>query len=1393
MSNRFKRTLAIALCSSAMGFTLTPVAQAAPAAADNRCTPIRFVYVKGTFSSKSDDSTHPDRMHEGKDLYNAMARAVGPQNVSGYSVSYPASVGAISPFLVAGMNINGWGGGNEAVTFGDSVRTAVKNGTGHISDYKRSCPNTKFVIGGYSQGASAAGTIASEIAAGKVAGVTSDDVAGVLLYADPYRAAMSDFDSYSGKPESTLYANPMKGVMGRNLETIVGYAPNGRKDFVGWAGPRAQNFAGMQGKVMSLCHDLDPACSVPANGMLRMVADYVDKNNSYPIIKDVKTFQKLQKFVQQAIQSGAVDKVMRGDASAGDDVAKAFFAAGFTPDDLLALIFATKEVAELTTKMYKDAGVEHVATYEEFLIMLFITALPSIVQSGTSHDAIIGLLKNPALTAALASLGPEAVAVQEAAVATMEALKLYDIAMTKINELSSKAGLPQLPAMSSRLALEGSSIGASLLPTIRVGGSSLVTDGSSIGSSQDLSSGGSSINDIGSWGSSIIGSSNGAGSSNMGIEIGGSSNLGIDFAGWSAGNVDRDDMVTLSSNYQENIDKAKARAEKGDYVTAAEILGINLGSIVNDITKLTAQSLGLLKKMRGPEFQSVLDEARIIGQFGYHASYWDGRFKANGTSGGEAAQAWVSEIASNVVAGKSWKYKPSGKATNNVEPDIEKSIEPYSVRYLKENPALTRAEYNATQPGYVFIVDRVRTGTRGLIFKRPVYVNAIVAAYPKDDPNYEKYIKKATKDPVGNFGVYNASGSWRATNFKWGETPIGIDPQYGKFYFGKTSYPGHESSKFKQTNNYYEKRKAVKAYNEYISGLKGLESTAFPNSNEDFYSDKDNLVYKQKNEVSKRAFSELKLPDFSSVKVDVPASSEQPAPKPKPSTEAPKPTPKPSTEAPKPTTEKEKPTPKPEPSTQAPTAKPNPSAEKKKPGTTTQNPGTSAPEPKPKPSTQASAPSKEVPVKIGDFPQRDKTNSVPVVSEKNPNQVAVNIPSTSKDTTITLDSVLNDGETVKGVKHVTDGWAVEKNNGNTYTVKAPKDNTPGTVSFTVNGPKGEREIKAELLTPKFNIDELKWTVSGKKDNATLVKGPGSFNGRFKYSKYADPVIKNPIKPASAETKYADGIDKITVDPETGDIVVPDSVPNGTYVVPVQVTDTETGKDAVINVTVIKDVSGVRVEQNDMVSAAEANKPEAPGKETAPAPENKEPEANQDTPVTQENPAPNTSGNTPVEPSQTATKTGEVKPKQPGVPNPEAPNAQPESPAENTGNTQPETSEVPAPEVPQDSEANSPAAGTPQDDAASTHVESPDTAEVNEAVPPATVGGSKTQPSGAQSAPVEAHDTTSQGDSATAGEQTSSTVRKVLASTGASVTLLAILSILIAGMGVAVATRRKDND
>lgn len=1440
MTNRFKRALAIALCSSSLTLVTVPsAASAAPRAEDNRCTPIRFVYVKGTFSSKTGDSTHPDRMHEGKDLYNAMVRAVGPQNVSGYSVSYPASVGAISPFLVAGMDINGWGGGNEAVTFGDSVKTAVRNGTEHISEYKRACPNTKFVIGGYSQGASAAGTIASEIASGKVPGVNSNDVAGVLLYADPYRSATSEFDSYSGEPASTLYANPMPGVMGRNLETIVGYAPSGRDDFVGWAGPRSQNFAGMQGKVMSLCHDLDPACSVPANGMLRIIADYVDKENSYPIIKDVKTFQKLQKFVQQATQSGAIDKIMKADPSAGDDIAKAFFAAGFTPDDLITLIFAIKEVAELTSKMYKDAGIQHAATYEEFLLMLLLTALPSVVQSGTSHDTLIRLLNNPALTNALAGMGPQAVAAQQGAIATLQALKTYDIAMVKANEMSSKAGLPQLPAMSSRVALGGSSFVAGILPEVRISGSSLVDDGSSIGSSKQLSSEG--LSSIGSSSSSSSwirnrGSSNGGGSSDMGIGIGGS----------SIGNVNREDTVVLSSNYKENIDKAKARAEKGDYITTAEILGINFGSAVNDISLLLAQSLGLLKKMRGPEFQSVLDEARTIGQFGYHASYWDTRFKANGMSGGQAAEAWVSEIATNVMANRSWKYQANGKATSTIEPDIEKVIEPYSMRYLKEHPAITKAEYNATQPGYVFIVDKVQTGTRGLIRKKPVFKEMIVAAYPKSDPMYKEYINKAVKDPDGNFGIYRTSGSWNSSRFEWGKTPIGLADLNGTIIFGSARYSMSSSPNFKQTNSYRHKMDAVDAYNKYVSERNARETTILPASHEDFYKGKDNVLYKQKDEVTSKPYAEFKMPDFSNVSVDVPAEAVVPQPV-KPEEKPPTPAPAPTTEMKKTTTpvpqqptttamqpstgDKTTTTPAPQQQPTSTTAVQPPAGNKQ---TTAQQPTVSQPPAVNTQTTQAPAPQNQL--RVENFPARDKSNSTLVTSNKNPNQVAANIPSTSKKTNINLDTVLKDNETVKDVKVSDNNWKVNKVKDNVYEVEAPKNNTSGIFTFTVEGSEGAREIKVEALTPEFNVDAFKWTVSEKKDGSTVVKGPGNFNGRFKFSKYSDPVVKVAVKPASAETKYAGEIDKITINPDTGDITVPDSVPNGAYVVPVQVTDTETGKDAVINVTAIKDDNGVKIEQDDMVSNTETSvtttspqRPSAAVETTPPANEETPQPSNTETAPPAENPGSENSQNTPVaETPQTEPETGTNESNQgtpPGQENP-APGTVEPAPAEVTDPVQPENNPNRVIHAP-DSE-NKDSAGTGGDTAVVGNIDEPsregenpessngvegennETADVNNVpsvndnapVSPQPHTGSQvngtlqvpdsssesTNQGGAQST----NQTTSRGTVSTqAGEETTSVVRKVLASTGASVGILAVLSLLMAGLGVAVALRRKE--
>lgn len=1281
MTPRIKRSLAIALCTTSLGLATTPVAHTAPRAEDNRCTPIRLVYVKGTFSSKSDDSTHPSRMHEGKDLYNAMSNAVGANNVSGYSVSYPASVGAISPFLVAGMNIDGWGGGNEAVTFGDSVKTAVKNGTEHIAEYKRSCPNTKFVIGGYSQGASAAGTIASEIAAGKVPGVTANDVAGVLLYADPYRAAQSDFDSYSGTPGSKLYAQPMEGVMGRNLETIVGYAPNGRKDFVGWAGPRPDNFKGMQGKVMSLCHDLDPACSVPANGMLRMIADYVDKENSYPVIKDVQTFQKLQKFNHGIIKSGAIDKVMKADPSAGDAVAKAFFDAGFAPDDLLALIFAVKEVAELTTKMYKEAGVEHAATYEEFLLMLLITALPSIVQSGTSHDMIISLLSDPTLTSAIATLGPEATAVQQAAIASLQALKTYDVAMIRANELSSQAGLPKLPALSSKVALTGSSMVADVLPEVKISGSSLIDEGSSVGSSQDLSSGGSSI--VGS--SSKVrdwlanrGSSEGGGSSDMGISIGGS----------SVGNVDRDDTVTLSSNYKENVDKAIERAENGEYITSAEILGINFASAVNDISLLLAQSLGILKKMRGPEFQSVLDESRIIGQFGYHASYWDGRFKTSGVSGGSAAEKWVGEIARNVVAGKSWDYKPQGKATGEIEPDIESDIEPYSVRYYKENPQVTKQDLYENIKGYAFVIKREDTGF--LKEEDRVY------AYAEGTSEYKRYYSEsAPTRKIGKFSMIRfPKDNFYESNVGFGDH---MNVENGKMIlwneFGdRLSFTiGGDVEEFKE---------AVKLYNQAYAVQ---EDTSIPRNADDVTDPDGKWIYTgHVKSVSDRTYEEFKAPDFSDVKVDVPADQ------------------------PKQTSPETTPT---SPTTTA-QATPKPSIPIV----------SSSKESTPKSSTRASKPTQPTPA------QPSSSRSTPTVTQNLPkvepmpdystakaalsiatginDQGAINIPPSAEKAIVDFSEVLEDKETIEEVKPSNSEWKATRLSDTVYGIQLPKDKAPSTISIVTNGASGKREIAIEAFVPGFNVDSLQWDAgSGDKGSAT-VKGPGNFNDRFSFRKYTS--LKGVTSEPDKNSAGVDIVGKISVDTNTGAIALPESMPDGEYAVPILVEDNKTKTRAIIDITIIKDKDVVKVRQEPMVSRSESIVPSTPAGEGH-------------------------SGNT-----QRSDVTSE--------------NQTPASPPPASGQNTTPTRSADEPETNVQNDSNP---VTESETKGSVSVSNPSSIQQD-------TDESQTSQTGTNL------------ENATDNPNIENTaVRGILASTGVSVTALAIISLLIAGLGVAVLNRRKN--
>ncbi|MGK2866637.1 MAG: cutinase family protein [Mycobacterium sp.] len=117
----------LAAAVTAAGSTL--LAPAAPAQADG-CSDIEVVFARGT-------NEEPGLGRVGNAFVNSLRNKVGGRSVGAYAVNYPASF----DFLAAA------GGANDA--------------SGHIQWVVNNCPNTRLVLGGYSQGAAVIDIIAA--------------------------------------------------------------------------------------------------------------------------------------------------------------------------------------------------------------------------------------------------------------------------------------------------------------------------------------------------------------------------------------------------------------------------------------------------------------------------------------------------------------------------------------------------------------------------------------------------------------------------------------------------------------------------------------------------------------------------------------------------------------------------------------------------------------------------------------------------------------------------------------------------------------------------------------------------------------------------------------------------------------------------------------------------------------------------------------------------------------------------------------------------------------------------------------------------------------------------------------------------------------------------------
>lgn len=190
---------------------------AAPAAgADPGCAPLEVVAVPGTWESG------PERTADGHGLLEAVTGGLGAGTRTHY-VDYQATAFP-------------W----EGAVYGESKADAVAKAEGLIGHLASQCPDSRFALIGYSQGADAAGDVAAAI--GHHRGpIGPERLAGVGLLSDPQRAAD---DHLVGPP-------------------VIGQ---------GASGARPGGFGAVAGDVRTFCTPDDLYCAAPQDDFVGRIA-----------------------------------------------------------------------------------------------------------------------------------------------------------------------------------------------------------------------------------------------------------------------------------------------------------------------------------------------------------------------------------------------------------------------------------------------------------------------------------------------------------------------------------------------------------------------------------------------------------------------------------------------------------------------------------------------------------------------------------------------------------------------------------------------------------------------------------------------------------------------------------------------------------------------------------------------------------------------------------------------------------------------------------------------------------------------------------------------------------------------------------------------------------------
>ncbi len=297
--------VALAVAVATAGVAAAEPSQPAGPSTDIRlaaCPALYALGIQGTGESSPDAAPTTDTGMLSTVFRPMMAKAPDTRLVDRAYVPYESGFG--------GVTAGGAAPYSESVAGGlDRLRSMA----GTVAD---TCPNTRFAIVGYSQGAHVASMFAQEIGQGRGV-LPAEKVAAVALFGDPTRNPGAPL--FPGSPGKAT-PDPAPGTSGDRLGSIAALPQAPATG--GGIGPerdKAANFGALTGRVASFCAAGDLACDAPDGApILKAVANVVGQSKlsgGDPIASLVSIAQALA-FTSIKTAARVVDEDVQGNSLA---------------------------------------------------------------------------------------------------------------------------------------------------------------------------------------------------------------------------------------------------------------------------------------------------------------------------------------------------------------------------------------------------------------------------------------------------------------------------------------------------------------------------------------------------------------------------------------------------------------------------------------------------------------------------------------------------------------------------------------------------------------------------------------------------------------------------------------------------------------------------------------------------------------------------------------------------------------------------------------------------------------------------------------------------------------------------------------------------------------------